>query len=95
MHVDFDKKYASKGGESFGNLLCREIKYFYHLTQQLGHRGTYIMSVAPRLIAKIFRTNIRFLKNSKINENGFSSLSTTFEFIVNSFSIFSKCKFLS
>ena len=84
VHVDFNKKYAPKGGESFGNVLSREIKYFYHITQILGIRASYIMSVVPRLTARLFRTNIRFIKNGKINEHGFSSLHTTFEFIINS-----------
>ncbi|CAI2370047.1 unnamed protein product [Moneuplotes crassus] len=90
VYTDFNKKYGSKGAESFGNFVCREIKYFYHLTQQLGLRGSYIMSVVPRLVAKIFRTNIRYIKNSTINENGFNSLETTFEYIIASFKIFSK-----
>ena len=76
-------KYAPKGGESFGNVFNREITFLkLHLEEIFGEgdlRISYILSIIPRLSSKIFRNNIKYIKNKEINQNGWESLKNTFD----------------
>ena len=88
VHINFDfEKFALKAGHSFGNVVSRELTFYkLHLDEIFGEndlRVSYIMSFAPRLISRIFRTNLKFIKNKEINQNGWQSLKNTFDSMVN------------
>mmetsp|Transcript_3026 Transcript_3026/g.3708 ORF Transcript_3026/g.3708 Transcript_3026/m.3708 type:complete len:147 (-) Transcript_3026:31-471(-) len=53
-----------------------------HLEEIFGEgdlRTSYILSIIPRLTSRLFRNNIKFIKNKEVNHNGWESLKNTFE----------------
>ena len=81
--AELEKKYTPKGGESFGNVFCREITFLkLHLEEIFGDgdlRISYILSIIPRLSSRIFRNNLKYIKNKEINQNGWESLKNTYD----------------
>jgi hypothetical protein len=83
-------KFGAKGGQFFGNVFGREITLFkLHLDGVFGEgdlKTTYILSIIPRLVSRIFRNNLKYVTNKQIDETGWESLNNMFSNICRSIS---------